>query len=66
MSLEYFDPATPPADAPNHDERREPTSEEIARRAYDYFQARGGNDGSDLADWLQAEADMRRERDTAS
>ncbi len=32
--------------------------ESIARRAYELFDARGGEDGQDLADWLRAEAEM--------
>ncbi|MGH7618109.1 MAG: DUF2934 domain-containing protein [Gemmatimonadaceae bacterium] len=33
---------------------------EIRRRAYDLFVARGSADGSDLADWLEAERDVLR------
>jgi hypothetical protein len=32
--------------------------DDIARRAYDLYQQRGGNDGSDLDDWLKAERDL--------
>jgi Protein of unknown function (DUF2934) len=32
---------------------------EIARRAYELFEARGGRDGQDLDDWLRAEAELR-------
>jgi hypothetical protein len=32
--------------------------EEIARRAYEIFQARGVPDGTELEDWLQAERDL--------
>jgi hypothetical protein len=35
-----------------------PTHEEIARRAYEIFLARGGEDGHDVADWLQAEKEL--------
>ena len=38
-----------------------PTSEEIAQRAYEIFQARGGEPGHDLDDWLQAESELLRE-----
>lgn len=41
-----------------------PTLDDIARRAYEIYQARGGRDGTDLDDWLQAErelADARRQ-----
>jgi hypothetical protein len=37
-----------------------PTSHDrIARRAYDYFEARGKQHGQDWADWFQAERDIR-------
>jgi hypothetical protein len=32
--------------------------DDIARRAYDLYQQRGGTNGSDLDDWLQAERDL--------
>jgi len=32
-----------------------PTHEEIAQRAYAFYEARGREDGHDLADWLHAE-----------
>ena len=32
---------------------------DIARRAYDLYQARGGEHGHDVADWLQAERELR-------
>jgi len=35
--------------------------EELAARAYTRFLARGGQHGDDLADWLQAEAELRQE-----
>jgi Protein of unknown function (DUF2934) len=36
-----------------------PTTEQIARRAYEIFEARGGQHGRDLEDWLQAERELR-------
>jgi hypothetical protein len=39
-----------------------PTTEEIARRAYEIFLARGGEPGHDLDDWFQAESELLRER----
>jgi hypothetical protein len=36
-------------------------SDEIARRAYEIFQRRGGTHGADLDDWLQAERQLRGE-----
>ena len=37
----------------------EPTHEDIARRAYQLFEDRGGEHGDDLKDWLQAERELR-------
>ena len=34
------------------------TREQIAVRAYEIFVARGGQHGSDVADWLQAEREL--------
>jgi hypothetical protein len=42
-----------------------PTTEEIARRAYEIFVARGGKNGHELDDWLQAEAELLNERGQA-
>jgi hypothetical protein len=36
-----------------------PTVEEIARRSYEIFLARGGEHGHDMEDWLQAEDELR-------
>ena len=38
--------------------RRDPITEAIALRAYELFLARGGQHGSDLEDWLQAEREL--------
>jgi hypothetical protein len=38
--------------------RRDPITEAIALRAYELFLARGGQDGRDLEDWLQAEREL--------
>jgi hypothetical protein len=35
-------------------------TEEIAKRAYELFMARGGAHGSDLDDWLLAESELVR------
>ena len=37
-----------------------PTLEQIAERAYEIYQSRGGTDGQDMEDWLQAERELRR------
>jgi hypothetical protein len=39
-----------------------PSNEQIARRAYDPFLARGGEHGHDVTDWLQAETELEIER----
>lgn len=39
--------------------RREPSNDEIAVRAYEIFLRRGGANGSDLEDWLQAERELQ-------
>lgn len=36
----------------------------VARRAYELYQSRGGEHGHDLDDWLQAESDVRRHRES--
>ncbi len=38
---------------------RAPTHEEIERRAYEIYLARGGQHGHDVEDWLQAENELR-------
>ena len=35
------------------------TDEDVARRAYELFQMRGGEHGRDWGDWFQAERDLR-------
>jgi hypothetical protein len=39
--------------------RNEPSQEQIARRAYEIFLARGGEHGQHVDDWLQAERELR-------
>jgi hypothetical protein len=43
---------------PNAAAKRRAARREIARRAYEIFVGRGGNDGHDVEDWLQAEAEL--------
>ncbi len=38
---------------------REPTHDEIARRAYQLYEARGGDHARDWEDWFQAEQELR-------
>jgi hypothetical protein len=46
----------------------EDSEEEIRRRAYELYEARGRGDGHDLEDWLEAEAEItgRTERTQAA
>jgi hypothetical protein len=41
-------------------QRPQPTTEEIAQRAYEIYQSRGGTDGQDIEDWLEAERQLKR------
>ena len=43
---------------PAGEQRPHPPGEKIAARAYEIYQARGGTDGADLDDWLQAEREL--------
>ena len=36
------------------------TPDEVAKRAYEIYQNRGGTDGADLDDWLEAERELKR------
>jgi len=49
-------PSTESTGAP----QERPTTEQIAQRAYEIYQARGGTEGQDIEDWLQAERELRR------
>ena len=39
---------------------RPPIEEQIRQRAQEIYLQRGGQDGSELEDWLQAEAEIRQ------
>jgi Protein of unknown function (DUF2934) len=42
------------------------SAHDIGHRAYGLFQARGGQHGLDVQDWLQAEADLLSSSQTAT
>ena len=46
------------ADLPNAPVGDGPSGDDIARRAYEIYLARGGTDGESLQDWLRAEAEL--------
>jgi hypothetical protein len=39
---------------------RTPSHDDVARRAYELFQARGGEPGHELENWLDAERELKR------
>jgi DUF2934 family protein len=41
--------------------RREPSREEIARRAHELYLQRGGEHGKDVEDWVRAETELSDE-----
>jgi hypothetical protein len=41
-----------------------PTHDEVARRAHELYEARGGEHGADVDDWLRAERELRGDKDT--
>jgi hypothetical protein len=48
--------------AKQHESRRDTTStpshDDVSRRAYELFQARGGEPGRELENWLEAEREL--------
>ncbi len=46
---------------PDRTNGNSPTREDIARRAYELFLARGAIHGNDLADWFRAEQEFRKQ-----
>jgi hypothetical protein len=43
-----------------------PTHEEIEQRAHEIYLRRGGQQGQDVDDWLTAEGELNKERQTAA
>jgi Protein of unknown function (DUF2934) len=52
--------ATGDIPSPGESSAREPSHDEIARRAYQLFEERGGKPGHEWEDWFQAERDLRQ------
>jgi hypothetical protein len=54
--------ATHPGKKPPMAVQSEPRSleEDIRRRAYEFYEARGKEDGHDLEDWLRADKEITR------
>jgi hypothetical protein len=50
---------------PNQSGQQPSRLSRIARRAHEIYEARGGQDGRDLDDWLQAEREIDAEIEAA-
>ena len=46
-------------------QRPPPTEDDIRKRAYEIYCARGGGPGDEVDDWLKAEAELKEGRATA-
>jgi hypothetical protein len=51
---------------PNPSDQQPSRLSRIARRAHEIYEARGGQDGRDLDDWLQAEREVDAEIEAGS
>ena len=49
-----------PARRTGNDSVNDPSYEDIAEAAYQRYLSRGGNDGQDFDDWVEAERELRR------
>lgn len=56
--------AANPGTSPAGDNRNQPSADHIRLRAYEISQARKGESGDALADWIQAEQEATTGRDT--
>jgi Protein of unknown function (DUF2934) len=54
---------TPSTRNPNQSGQQPSRLNRISRRAHEIYEARGGQDGRDLDDWLQAEREVDEEID---
>jgi hypothetical protein len=55
MDTQHDSPSDAPSLAVPEDDLRDQRFERIAARAFELYEARGGEHGQDIADWLQAE-----------
>jgi hypothetical protein len=55
-------PQTADAVSRSVEQQAAPAYDDIARRAYELYQERGGNEGQEVDDWLRAEAELREGR----
>ena len=55
----------PAADQTPLENNSQPTEDEIRIRAYEIYSARNGDPGSEVGNWLKAEAELRDRRATA-
>lgn len=65
LNTRWRSPASSPvrsgSSAPSTQTIPEISREAIAKRAYDKFLTRGGQDGADTKDWLEAERELKAE-----
>ena len=54
--------SAPNAEPPENDASQDPTYDEIAEAAYHRYLQRGGGDGQDFDDWLEAERELKARR----
>ena len=52
-----------PPDVTAVESERQPSRDEVARRAHELYQERGRGEGQDVNDWLRAEEELRRQRE---
>jgi len=58
MRKKHANPEGEPALPPGSTSAARPSQEEIARRAHEIYLARGGGEGHEIEDWLQAEREL--------
>jgi hypothetical protein len=62
---EAADRTLPTQSASGDGDSTNPTYDEIAEAAYHRYLKRGGNDGGDFDDWVEAERELRSRRQTS-
>jgi hypothetical protein len=58
-----IDASEEPQTGEDREQQRAPSQDDIARRAYDLYQARGAEQGRDMEDWLRAERELRERQE---
>jgi hypothetical protein len=58
-----IDASEEPQTGEDREQQHAPSQDDIARRAYDLYQARGAEQGRDMEDWLRAERELRERQE---